>query len=511
MRDEVALRCFALLVAAATSTFACGDEATGPLADPVVAPPASAGAAGLTALSVSPLAMTPTFSPNTHDYAVHCAAGPNALQLRVTATEGASVSLEQPIASPLSTEPASISVLEDQAVVVAVRGEGGDPQRYWIRCLPHDFPTFAWTRADPGTRDGAFYLLGNAVVAPEEDGFAMVLDDNATPVWYRRVPKGVLNVDRMPDGSLSYYSGKTGPWGTDPDGAFQLISLDPWETKSVGLNDGPIDVHELRPLDDGNRLVLAYPYVSGVDLTGLGSYGPGSTIADCEIDELDPFGNIVWKWRGRDHLDPVRESTVQYLRAVDGVTVVDVFHCNSVEPGPNGTLLVSARNMDAIFSIDKATGTVLWKLGGAAMNKDGARILQLADDPRAGFFRQHDARYLASGEISLFDNHTDMPGPARALIVSVDLAAGVARPVWQYEGTVNSTAMGSFRRYANARNLVGWGLPSAGEHRAFTEIDDAGNVVFDVSFVAANSSYRAVRVLAGAFDLDLLRRNAGHP
>jgi hypothetical protein len=72
----------------------------------------------------------------------------------------------------------------------------------------------------------------------------------------------------------------------------------------------------------------------------------------------------------------------------DGGAVYDVFHCNSIDVDPaNGDPLVSAREMDSVFYVDRPSGKVLWKMGGATASKDGATYVAVSDP----FFRQHDA------------------------------------------------------------------------------------------------------------------------
>jgi hypothetical protein len=45
--------------------------------------------------------------------------------------------------------------------------------------------------------------------------------------------------------------------------------------------------------------------------------------------------------------------------------------------------------------------------------------------------------------------------------------------------------------------------------RAFTELDEAGNAVFDLAFGSGYASYRAVKVPTTRFDIDVLRATAG--
>src|SRR5206468_2750110 len=83
------------------------------------------------------------------------------------------------------------SLLENQALVITApdqNGNAGASAQYWVRCLPHDFPQLSVTK--PGAPPSGWYLTGNVNSAPDGNQFAMVLDNNGTPVWYRKVPSG---------------------------------------------------------------------------------------------------------------------------------------------------------------------------------------------------------------------------------------------------------------------------------------------------------------------------------
>jgi len=501
-RGRPARRWLALLGVAVLA--ACDESGT-----EVGAPPV------LVSLTVAPLELTPPFSPDVHDYVIRCGPGPNSLQVATQTAPGALATLQMP-GPPTRVAPdaVSLNLNEDDALVVHVTADGQPEEQYWVRCLPHDFPGIRFTpHPDAGTAAPSWYLLGNIPAQSHETGFAMVLDPRGTPVWYRRVsPAGVFNVDRRSDGSISYVA-NLGYYGADPSARYIIQTLQPWKTRSLAAVGAPIDEHELQVLPNGDALVLAYSSVANVDLTGLAGYGPNETIADCAIQEIDPSGRLVWQWRARDHVDPVRESTGPEVYPVDGQSVIDVFHLNSIDVDDQGNLLVSARNLDAVFYVEKASGKIVWKMGGAAYSKDGARIVRIVGDPQTAFSRQHDGRLQPNGHVSVFDDHTAAPGVARGVEYAVDVQAGTATFVWQYLGSVSSLAMGSCRRYDDGVRLIAWGFSSqptafAG---AFTEIDDEGRDLLDASFVQGDATYRAVRVPLDAFDIDVLRETAGRP
>lgn len=256
-------------------------------------------------------------------------------------------------------------------------------------------------------------------------------------------------------------------------------------------------------------MVISYALTPGVDLTGNGSYGPDTTIADCEIQELNSAGNLVWSWLASEHFDPGKESVTPPLASVNGEEVVDIFHCNSIDIGAAGNLLVSARHLNAIFMINKATGHVVWKMGGVAYNKDGAQLIEIQGDPEVSFNRQHDARLQPNGNISLFDDHSDGTAPARGVEYSIDFRSGIATVAWEYRGSASSGAMGSCRRYADGNTVIGWGSYGAG--LVLSEVDSLGRDVLDISFTSGDVSYRALKVTDAIVDLNLLRETAGLP
>jgi hypothetical protein len=446
--------------------------------------------------------------------------------------------------------------VENQAIVV-VATEGAATSEYWVRCLPHDFPKLAMTaHADAGAPPPGYYLVGNLMAAASA-GYAMALDGNGVPVWYRALPAGlgVLDVDDPVSGAISYV-----PYSATVLEDFVIHQLSPASTTTLAPDGFPTDTHELRVLPNGHYLVLSYPFTSGVDLTGLSIaptvdggaptvLGPGSTIQDCAVVEFDASGTVVTSWLASDHFDPASDSTLPLTgfgagsTLPDGGAVYDVFHCNSIDVDPaNGNLLVSAREMDSIFYVEWPGGKVLWKMGGASASKDGAAYVTVADP----FFRQHDARLQpgwssacngGSGQISLFDDESAKPGPARGVVYDVVVggagdggadgggtggigdcdggaldggAPGQATVAWQYEGTVSSSATGSFRISADGSRVIGWGLGGAAA-RTFTEVDVGGHPLLDFAFTDGNSTYRAIKVPLVAFDLGVLRSTAGTP
>jgi hypothetical protein len=516
-----------------------GTDST-PVHDGALEAQASDGAAPLelTALSVSTktsgvpaITLFPAFSPYIHDYYVQCASGTNDLVVSVTAASGAESTLVAPTKSPsLPTQTISLAVQEGQAIVAeATRGSAA--VAYWVRCLPHDFPPMTWTpHPAVGSPSPGYYLVGNATVLVAQNGYAMILDGNGVPVWYAvEAERGALNVDDVVAGAVSFI-------GAPVVSSYEVHHLSPLATTYVGATGETSDEHELRALPGGDYLTFLKRQVMA-DLSGLvvplpdggtETLGPDDYVLDCDIAEVDGSGNILWQWYGTDHFDVVKDVTYFSFAPVGpgGGVVLDAFHCNSIDVDSSGNLLVSARNMDTVFYIEKSSGRVLWKLGGAAYSTDGATYLT-ANSP---FFRQHDARFQTSwtsacsgGELSVFDDETGEPGPARAALYDVHIGATLgdggttdcgasdggasgATLTWEYENKSAVEIMGSFRLEADGSRLIGWGSNGG---LVFSEVDAKGQDLLDLSFTNGEASYRAVKVPLSAFDLDVLRSTAG--
>jgi hypothetical protein len=466
----------------------------------------------LASLTVSPLTLSPVFSPSIYDYAVVCSSGTNTLTLGMTAIAGGLVSLSQP--STTSWAPSAsvqVSLTENQAAVVLAQDATGFTQQYWIRCLPNDFPLLVPNaHPAPGSPTPGWYFIGNLFTTAGSGPYAMIVDVNGTPIWYHRTTSVEGNptvVTPLPDATVGITTTSVPSVGT-------LYFLKTWTTQAISTVGIPLNNHELLLLPNGDFMLISYPNLTGVDLTGLNAYGPNSTILDCAVQEVDPQVNLVWDWRASNHTDPVKESVVPAGAGTDA-NPADVYHCNSVDVNADGDVLISFRHMNSVLLVSKATGNVIWKLGGTAYNKDGAQILAIQGDPETAFYLQHDARFQANGDISLFDDHSAaaaVPGVARGVEYALDLSAGTAHVVWQYQGSASSAFLGSFRRYADGTNLIGWGAYSGSANLVFTEVDAAGHDVLDMLFVnSGNWSYRAEKVPIGTFDIDVLRGTAGLP
>jgi hypothetical protein len=405
--------------------------------------------------------LSPAFSPDVHDYTIRCAAGPNTLNVTYVDASG--------------THTQTVTLVPDEALVV---------DGYWVRCLPPDFPVIAVAPHGAGPSPGWF--LADATT------YALVLDERGTPVWYAR-GAAVMNVDAQTANVISMCPNSSGGFGTDPATRFDLHALGSETTRSIQAVTTPTDGHELRILSNGDALLLTFPVV---ELDG------GTRIGDCEIQRVDTNGNLVWSWDALAHVDVAQESVTQQVTKVNGIDVLDVYHCNSIDVDSSGNLLLSMRHTSAVYFIDPQAGAIVWKLGGTTHVGDGGAYITVVNDSEGTFSLQHDARFSANG-VTLFDDHGGSAGVARGVEYAIDLVGKTATPTFQFLGGGQSLFEGSFRRQTDGHSVIGWGHV-AKDPRTFTEVDAQGNDVLDVT-IANVTSYRAVKVPASQLDVALLR------
>ena len=86
--------------------------------------------------------------------------------------------------------------------------------------------------------------------------------------------------------------------------------------------------------------------------------------------------------------------------------------------GSTGNLLVSARNTSTIYKVDRASGAILWRLGGKKSDfKMGAGTT---------FALQHDVRRHPDGSLTIFDDGQTPGTTSRAIVLNVDEVAMTA-------------------------------------------------------------------------------------
>ena len=310
---------------------------------------------------------------------------------------------------------------------------------------------------------------------PRPDG-ALIADDRGEPVWFlsRRPGRKIFDVavqSYRGQPVITYWEGRfAAGWGY---GTYVLLDQSYRQIARIrALGGNRADIHDMRLTDDGTAIVQSYNLVRR-----------GGPVLDNVIQEIDvATGRLLFEWHSVGNV-ALGES---YDRRPDDGTQFDYFHMNAVEEGPDGDLLVSARNTCALYEIDRETGAVNWRLGGRRSD------FRLGEGVR--FCRQHDARWAGEGVMTLFDNRLAAPseeGQSRAIKLAVDERRRTVRLLrgYKHPSRLGAPNKGGARMLPNGNLLVGWGAAPA-----ITEYTRRGRIVFDARFAGAgDGSYRAIR------------------
>jgi Arylsulfotransferase (ASST) len=388
--------------------------------------------------------LTPGFRWGVHDYAIRCDSDRVRISIHTPGGWlGRIGSGDFQRADFVARRP----LTPGKALMVTFR-RANQPRRhnFHARCLPPDFPAYDFTRTGPGG-PGYFIVQMN-------NDYAAIFDRHGVPVWWYKASDPTINAELLPDGTVAWDSPTLG----SPLNGYEIRSLNGRLVRVVKAAGGlKFDLHDLQLLPNGNYLLGAEAPVAHVD---AGPYGGPSdaTVLGYQIQEVTPKGKLVWKWNSLGHIGLPQTPTRWWNVVLGQSEPYDIQHWNSLELEPDGKhLLLSFRNLDAVYEINRHTGAVVWKLGGTTIPKS----LQVLDDPYGSYplGGQHDARRLPDGTISIHDNATDLSMPTRAVRYRIDPQARTATLVESVSDPdyPASPCCGSARKLPFGGWLIGWG------------------------------------------------------
>ena len=374
--------------------------------------------------------------------------------------------------------------------------EGGSTYR--ARCLPEHFPGWDFERLRDPSRD--FYSVAFGRSNDNEDKrlnpFVVVFDRHGVPVWWQDEDEGTLGGQVVEyEGEPYIYWRQEGPRqeGFIVD-HHQLHTLNGKLAHEFVSPMNPTDGHEFDLRKNGDVWLVSYAPRANMDFSDIG--GPESAYSAEGIIEQVRDGKTVWRWSTRKAI-----LTYESQRALgdtfdvkDDGSYEDPFdrvHVNSIEPDGR-RVIVSMRNTDGVYAIDKRTGDIIWKLGG----EETPESLQVIGDPyEIPSGAQHDARLLPDGTLSVFDNRTGLEEAPRVTRWRIDEENMTATLVEEYEDPIapSSPATGSARFSEDGSLFVYWG-----DSYLMTEFTPERELAFRLSL--DGMAYRAYPVSDGLVD-----------
>ena len=443
-------------------------------------------------------ALVPGFKLSVPDYVVRCA--PNKpLKLSVSASGGDRVSVDN---RPKRDGNYSVDVNRQAggSVTFAVTASGRKSTHH-VRCLPQDFPN--WEVHRHGTPQSQFYVI--TPFNPHIHGYVAVFDARGVPVWWMHSSwYKPFDGKLLPNGDLIWTRQFGDLIGLDPRQLWEERRLDGTLVRTLGTIGNPSDFHDIELMPNGHYVLETYPPRTGVDLRPYG--GPANAkVYDGEIQELTPDGKRVWSWSSKDHI--ALSETLWWSHIFKGQAkkppknrAYDLVHINSVEPDGDG-FVVSARFLDAVFRIDRATKKLTWKLGGTKRPAS----LTVKDDPlgSAPFSGQHDARLWTDHTLTVYDNGTLVKRRPRAVRYRIDTTKRTATLLEDVdEGSVPfSGCCGGARKLPGGNWVVYWGGTNL-----VTEKTPSGRDVIEIRFKGDLQSYRAFPITRGSVSAQQFRQ-----
>lgn len=435
-------------------------------------------------IAVSPV-LHPAFDPSVTDYVTRCVGG-HGVSVTLAAPHGVEVSADgaMPRSGRLRVhEP----VVAGQAFSFTTRMRGAT-RTYHVRCLPSAFPHWSFKRAQASP--GHWTIASPSLTTNGVKPYAAIFDANGVPVWWYRVAPAPVDVEFLPDHTLAIARYGKGTFGTDPNATWDIRRLDGTLVRKVRAVGEATDDHDIQLTPGGDYALISYVPRAHVDLSPYG--GPSdATVMDAELQLVSKAGKLLWSWNSKDHVS-LAESQDWYPAIVkapvqlpNGSTVYDIVHANAVQVVGSHVIL-SLRHADAVYEIDRASGAIVWKLGGTPTPQS----LQIVGDPLQphSLGGQHDARLQPDGTLTLHENGTDVGRPPRAVRFRIDPVAHTATFLEQVRdpSVKASPCCGSAVKLTGGDWLVSWGgNPLVGEYTP------NGAVVWTLAFDHGLFSYRA--------------------
>jgi hypothetical protein len=329
---------------------------------------------------------------------------------------------------------------------------------------------------------------------------AEILNRAGKKIWWHAAPAGDSDADlrvQTYQGKpvLTYWEG-TGLGGLS-NGTDYILNQHYKTIAKVNAGDGDTtDGHEFLLAPHGRAWIISYDTATA-DLSSIN--GPSNqTVINGIIQEIDvKTGKVLFSWNSADHV-PYSQSE-QPLPA-SASTPWDWFHANAVKPGPDGSILIDARDTWTTYDVSPKTGAINWQLGGKAstftLQAAAGQTLNAANDI---FAWQHDPEWVGKNTLTIFDNEsagtantgqgaTSELAYSRVVTIKLDPTTKVATLVAsdnQPEAGLASS-QGNGQRLAGGGEFVGWGILNS-----VSQFNAAGKLVWNATFPIGVNTYRA--------------------
>jgi hypothetical protein len=339
------------------------------------------------------------------------------------------------------------------------------------------------------------------------EGGPLMLDSNLRPVWVRGVGRKVTAADLQQEtyqGSpvMLWWQGLVSKRGITTKGKVVVVN-ESYRTIATLKARRPwvISLHDAS-ISGANIWVTVYRVVRNQHLKRYGGARKGS-VYDVGVQEYNlKTGKLLKTW---DALNPGHKANVPLKDSEQPPPhggAWDAYHINSVQALPNGDLVVSMRNTEAVYLISP-TNKILWRLGGKRST--------FTFGPGAKFYWQHHAELVnpahggvgPNDELTVFNDNCckllpsggfgPRNGPSAGMILRLNTLTKKAKLVAAYRHSppLHAAFLGSMQLLPGGNAVVGWGSVFE-PHAYFSEYSKSGKQLLDAQWPGKNQSYRAL-------------------
>lgn len=249
---------------------------------------------------------------------------------------------------------------------------------------------------------------GYVLICPVEGNRAFLLGPDFKVAHEWRIGGGITNwCYLLPNGNLFSNERSEVRKGVALTVSGKLVEYDA-SGRVAWSHVDPYQHHDARRLDDG-AVYAAFSELSEAEKKLVPGGIPGSETEGGPygevIREVNEAGETVWDWNflsfGPD-THPLYRNSNRWSYG----------HTNTVCPLADGNYLVSSKNMNLLFIVERPTGRVVW---------------EFQDDALSG---QHDAQMLDNGNILVFANGAYAADLHHSQVWEIDPSAN--KVVWRY-------------------------------------------------------------------------------
>jgi len=359
--------------------------------------------------------------------------------------------------------------VEDAVSVTALDGPMIMPNGVSV---PSNFPLIDITIND--NPDSGYIFLDNRTSG--SNSYNVIFDNTGSPIWYLQTDDERRDMKVQQNDVLTMLA---------RTGGYRFIGLDTHYREVVSywaVNGYSTDEHELVVLENGYYLLIGLRHET-VDMTQyLPGANPNASVGETIIQEFTPEGDLIFQWRAWDNFD------VRDVHLDDPYGGSFRFpHMNAIDIDEDGHILLSSRHISEVTKINRDTGEIIWRLGGAHSD------FTFVNDSLNGPSCQHAIRSVGNGRYLLFDNgNLHSPSVSRGVEYELDLDAMTATLVWEFRETpdVFSHYMANAQRLPNGNTLINWAIGSLPK---LTEVRPNGTKAFEMNWVDRYEAYRVWR------------------